>query len=192
MNRQRTALTVLLAAIVVLLAMNLLTPGVTAQVPAAAGPAEAVLVDGEFDGDDLYRFFSDGRIDLLKVGWGFSCNPIESLQCPPFSGGPHEILPPSVPPGSPGPRVVAGRAQGGTRLLRFWSDGSVDVTTIQLAGDTNWCEPVAPSACPNNGPYQVIGAAPYAACSFYDGNFDGTINVLDLIELLLAFGMACP
>ena len=25
-----------------------------------------------------------------------------------------------------------------------------------------------------------------------NGNFDGTINVLDLIDLLLAFGTACP
>jgi hypothetical protein len=189
---QRTIATVL-ALVASLLVLNLVVKGTA---PARAGQvatvqAQPTLVDGEYDDGLFWRFFSDGTVDVTSFGWGTfpaNCVPIDPPWCDPGDEGPHVVLPPAAPPGSPGPTVVAGRWQL-PRLLRFWSDGSVDVTSIQFASDTHWCVPVP--MCLDPGPFQVIGPAPYPSCAPFDSDLDGTVGITDFLTLLANWG-PCP
>jgi len=83
------------------------------------------------------------------------------------------------------------RATGGTspsiatrdwRIVRGWSDGQVDVSRATFESEQSCV--LLPSSCP---PEVFIPGA----CR-EDVNSDLTVNVLDLIDLLLAFGTACP
>ena len=87
-------------------------------------------------------------------------------------------------PATPVPLSISAVQSGSgfrSKVYRLWSDGSVDVSgfTYSSADD---CEP-------NNqcGPVQII-PAPCPA----DVTADGAVDVLDVIELLLAFGTTCP
>lgn len=182
----------LLAVVAGLLGLNVIvkgTPPARAS-QARAGAGEPVLVDGDYTneaGAKVWRFFSDGTVDVTNFSWQGGCAPASS--CDPGEEGPHVVLPPAKPPGSPGPTIVAGRRQD-THILRYWSDGSVDVTTVSFAGDTNWCVPV-PTCGANSGPFQVIGPAPNPACAFFDSDVDGAIGVNDFLDLLANWG-PCP
>ena len=79
---------------------------------------------------------------------------------------------------------LGGAGTDRTRVFRLWSDGSLDTTFIvhDAPGGIPGCEVV--SACTR--------AVPILPCPSADVTADGVVNVLDLIELLLAFGTVCP
>ena len=83
------------------------------------------------------------------------------------------------------PTVVAGErhlaGQNLDRIWRWWSDGTVDASMVFTQFGQNCSIPL------NCGPTQVI-PVPCPA----DVNDDLSVNVLDLIDLLLVFGSACP
>lgn len=191
MSKRQTSLTSAFVVVSALLAVNLIVFGARhseAQIPATAGPAGPVMVHGFYTTDRLWRFFSDGMVDMTNIAFGTPpghCSPIAPGWCDPEDVGPHVILPPAAPLGSPGPTVIAGQYQD-LRLFRFWSDGSVDVTSIEPHGSGNGCVPVP--FCPDPGPFQVIGPAPYTACAPFDSSLDGFVDVVDLLDLLAAWG----
>ena len=92
-----------------------------------------------------------------------------------------------VPVGIAAHQYNAGGTGGGasdrTRVFRLWSDGSLDTTFIvhDAPGGIPGCE--VASACTR--------AVPILPCPSADVTGDGVVNVLDLIELLLVFGMTC-
>ena len=68
------------------------------------------------------------------------------------------------------------------RVFRGWSNGDVDMMWVDFGPNPTLCD--VPLQC---GPVPII-PPPCPA----DVNDDLSVNVLDLIELLLAFGSTCP
>ena len=170
MNRQRT-IVALLAAVAILLAMNLMTPGATATpAPQEEGPPTGACCVPSGNCLDNRTADECAALGGTYAGNASNCGP--SVFCPP---------PPTVV------SVTVGKDTTSTstsyRIIRAWSDGDVDMTLVTFGpGPKTVCE--VQSTC---GPVSIIPLP----CP-EDITADGNVDVLDVIELLLAFGTACP
>ena len=91
-------------------------------------------------------------------------------------------VPPTVVSGVATESRGAGDGTLHYQVFRFWSDGTVDESRLRVGRGNPGCDVV--DVC---GPVQFI-PAPCPA----DVNDDLSVNVLDLIDLLLVFGSSCP
>ena len=169
MTKGQRTIAALLGAVGVLLALNLMTRGVTAT-PA---PQEEGGTTGACclpSGSCVLR----NETDCLAIGgvFGGQASNCADTFCPP---------PPTAVSITVTPQFdVNGDPQNTFSVVRLWTDGAVDMTRVGVGSCGS--PPV-----PCSGPDQIIPAP----CP-EDITADGSVNVLDLIDLLLAFGTACP